>query len=426
MSTIYRTYYIKKKTNSIRNVSSKEKMNFIYNININDVFFKPIYFLNFIGFWNDEKSNFQKITSNLFTFVCILSTVAHSIFNFIDDEKTWLLLGFKLVNAFHHAIIAIVKFHLVNIKKESIFQLLANCLHNNISAPKILVTQIYHFDNRFKKYNKALVKIVTILVLLILYTPIYIFIYMYTEVKWDVKSILSFITQGLGTVFLINVTLSYSLIYITLMLTLCKILDHMNDVILTLRNATHRELSDCNENISKKLKYIVQTHQRAIRFADGINEIFSYNALLDMCLALALVIVSVIDFKSSNLFPYLNVHAFYVLMDFCTSVLLAIYCYFGSMVIEKSGKKIAENFNSYQRQNWNSDNQQITKIILIRVRFPIRILAGQIFTISNKTLAMLAGYAASYTIIFFQIQIKHKNTDTTIEQNSTVDAIVFK
>jgi hypothetical protein len=263
-----------RKKNLQRRLIKEQQTSFIFSVNLGYMFFNK--FSDFLGLNVTNQSYYQRYTSGILLTTSAISLGLRFFLGYLQEG--FVNYPYNKARTFYgllRCIIVVIRSYHLYKNRRYLKNIITECFEN-ISAPLFLKPQVENFQIKFQKghkiqkvYWKILLLIASIInIIFLIKLVVQPFIHYNGDFKITIFLFLRELLLFYGAIGFLVCTLVYITHHLELLSMLCKILDHLNDVILTLDKLPELVTPESGlhqDRVHKTLRYVVQTHQRAIR-----------------------------------------------------------------------------------------------------------------------------------------------------------------
>ncbi|KAF4520244.1 Odorant receptor 7 [Ephemera danica] len=323
-------------------------------------------------------------------FVCIVSVTI--VFSFIRS----LTLTLKM---FHTAKIL----NFVFFKQKCVIDSLKNSL-SSISAPIFLSKHVYDFIDSIENVNKKWKMFYKSFSISLNFAAAIFYLFRVYMADFEFFHVLLLFFLGIAANFILFMHLGLHILQITWIRIICHVLDHINNVILTLHHE-ERKLNNETTNlvyqnrVARTLDHIGQIHQTALKLVNGFNTYFDTLLFVNIMTDIASVVLTPMqqimrDEKQSLIRDY----SVPVSLSLSFALLL-IKSWFGSLIIRTGSTVALHSMSNARWQSWNIENKVEADKVVAMFQSELRLTAGPFYYLSMKTFSSVVGAAFSYTFL---------------------------
>ncbi|XP_017785451.1 PREDICTED: odorant receptor Or1-like [Nicrophorus vespilloides] len=185
----------------------------------------------------------------------------------------------------------------------------------------------------------------------------------------------------------------------------CGQLDILNDSLIHVKDFAEEQISSdrsisLDAAMEENLVHCVDHHRNILQMTEEIGTLFGITTLSQFAAGAIIICITMFELTLVSLFSIKFVSM--VLYQGCILVEILVYCWFGNEIILRSSK-IA---NSAYHSDWtDSPTSYKRKLLLImtRSRVPIKLYAGNFFTLSLETFMTILRTSWSYFAVLNRV-----------------------
>ncbi|KAF4531959.1 Odorant receptor 8 [Ephemera danica] len=290
---------------------------------------------NMVFFWLDNPSRIQNICSKFCHILAAFSFIVTVVF-FITSVTTVFSFARSLaitLKMFYAAKIL----NIVFFKQKCVIESLNNSF-SDISAPIFLSKHVYDFIDSIENVNKKWKMFYKSFSISLNFAAAIFYLFRVYMADFEFFHVLLLFFLGIAANFILFMHLGLHILQITWIRIICKVLDHMNNVILTLHHE-ERKLNNETTNlvyqnrVARTLDHIGQIHQTALKLVNGFNTYFDtllfVNIITDIVYVVLTPMLQIIQEEKQSL-----TRDYFVLISLSLSFAsLLIKSWFGSLII---------------------------------------------------------------------------------------------